>query len=165
MQARAAVLWGLNEEWQVEDVELDDPEPEEVLVRMGAAGLCHSDEHILTGDIPIALPAVGGHEGAGIVEKVGDRVTSVQPGDHVVMSFIPSCGKCRPCASGHQNLCDLGQYLMLGAPIANGVPGCGQRARASRPCRSSGALPPTKCCTRRRSSRSMPTSRSTGRRS
>ncbi len=121
MQARAAVLWGLNEEWKVSDVELDDPEPSEVLVRMAAAGLCHSDEHIVTGDIPMALPGVGGHEGAGVVEKVGDRVTSVQPGDHVVMSFIPSCGKCLPCASGHQNLCDLGQYLMLGTPIANGV--------------------------------------------
>jgi NDMA-dependent alcohol dehydrogenase len=121
MQARAAVLWGINEEWQIEDVELDDPQPEEVLVRMSAAGLCHSDEHIVTGDIPMALPGVGGHEGAGIVEKVGDHVTSVQPGDHVVMSFIPSCGKCRPCASGLQNLCDLGQYLMLGTPIANGI--------------------------------------------
>jgi S-(hydroxymethyl)glutathione dehydrogenase/alcohol dehydrogenase len=121
MKAKAAVLWGVNEPWQVEEVELDDPEPEEVLVRMGAAGLCHSDEHIVTGDIPIAMPAVGGHEGAGIVEKVGSRVTSVQPGDHVVMSFIPSCGRCRPCASGHQNLCDLGQYLMMGTPIANGL--------------------------------------------
>ncbi|HEV8065250.1 MAG TPA: alcohol dehydrogenase catalytic domain-containing protein, partial [Acidimicrobiales bacterium] len=93
MQARAAVLWGLNEEWKVQDVQLDDPEPQEVLVRMAAAGLCHSDEHIVTGDIPMALPAVGGHEGSGVVEKVGDHVTSVQPGDHVVMSFIPSCGR------------------------------------------------------------------------
>ncbi len=120
MRARAAVLWGLNEEWKVEDVDLEDPEPEEVLVRMVASGLCHSDEHIVTGDIPMALPAVGGHEGSGVVESVGDRVTSVQPGDHVVMSFIPSCGKCVPCASGMQNLCDLGQHLMLGLPIANG---------------------------------------------
>ncbi len=122
MQARAAILWGLNEEWRVQDVELDDPEPDEVLVRMQAAGLCHSDEHLVTGDIPIALPAVGGHEGSGVVEKVGAHVTSVAPGDHVVMSFIPSCGRCAPCAGGHQNLCDLGQYLMLGMPIANGVP-------------------------------------------
>lgn len=121
MQARAAVLWGLNEEWKVEDVELDDPQPDEVLVRMSAAGLCHSDEHIVTGDIPMALPGVGGHEGAGVVEMVGDRVSSVKPGDHVVMSFIPSCGRCTPCASGLQNLCDLGQYLMLGTPISNGV--------------------------------------------
>jgi NDMA-dependent alcohol dehydrogenase len=121
MQARAAVLWEVNEPWQVEDVELDDPEPDEVLVRMSAAGLCHSDEHVLTGDIPMALPAVGGHEGAGVVEKVGSHVSSVEVGDHVVMSFIPSCGRCRWCASGHQNLCDLGRYLMSGLPIANGV--------------------------------------------
>ncbi|MGH9169649.1 MAG: NDMA-dependent alcohol dehydrogenase [Acidimicrobiales bacterium] len=120
MQARAAVLWGLNEEWKVTDVQLDDPEPGEVLVRMSAAGLCHSDEHIVTGDIPMALPAVGGHEGAGVVESVGEHVTSLQPGDHVVMSFIPSCGRCRPCVSGSQNLCDLGAHLMLGTPIANG---------------------------------------------
>ena len=122
MQARAAVLWGLNEPWSVEDVELDDPAPEEVLVRMAAAGLCHSDEHIVTGDIPMMLPGVGGHEGSAVVEKVGSRVTSLEPGDHVVMSFIPSCGRCRWCVSGQQTLCDLGQYLMLGTPIANGVP-------------------------------------------
>ncbi len=121
MLARAAILWGLNEPWSVEDVELDDPEPTEVLVKMSAAGLCHSDEHLVTGDIPIALPAVGGHEGSGVVEKVGDRVTTLEPGDHVVMSFIPSCGKCRWCSSGLQTLCDLGQYLMMGTPIANGV--------------------------------------------
>jgi NDMA-dependent alcohol dehydrogenase len=122
MQARAAILWGLNEPWSVEDVELDDPEPSEVLVKMVAAGLCHSDEHLVTGDIPISMPAVGGHEGSAIVEKVGSQVTSLQPGDHVVMSFIPSCGRCRWCSSGHQTLCDLGQYLMTGAPISNGVP-------------------------------------------
>jgi len=121
MEARAATLWGLNEEWKVEDVELDDPEPDEVLVKMVAAGLCHSDEHLVTGDIPIAMPCVGGHEGAGVVEKVGSKVSSVAPGDHVVMSFIPSCGRCRWCASGRQTLCDLSQYLMTGVPISNGV--------------------------------------------
>ncbi len=72
MQARAAVLWGVNEPWQIEEVELDDPEPDEVLISMTAAGLCHSDEHIVTGDIPMALPAVGGHEGSAVVEKVGE---------------------------------------------------------------------------------------------
>ncbi len=122
MEARAALLWGLDEDWSVEEVDLDEPEPTEVLVRMSAAGLCHSDEHIRTGDIPMMLPAVGGHEGAGVVEKVGDRVTSLEPGDHVVMSFIPSCGRCRWCVGGNPTLCDLGQYLMTGAPIANGVP-------------------------------------------
>lgn len=121
MDARAAVLFGLNEDWRIEDVELDDPEPDEVLVKMAAAGLCHSDEHLVTGDIPIAMPCVGGHEGSGVVEKVGSRVTSVQPGDHVVMSFIPSCGRCRWCASGKPTLCDLSRYLMTGMPISNGV--------------------------------------------
>lgn len=121
MQARAAVLWGLNEAWQIEDVELDGPQPDEVLIRMSAAGLCHSDEHIVSGDIPMALPAVGGHEGSAIVEQVGARVSSVEPGDHVVLSFIPSCGRCRWCASGHQNLCDLGRHLTLGVPISNGI--------------------------------------------
>jgi S-(hydroxymethyl)glutathione dehydrogenase/alcohol dehydrogenase len=122
VKARAAILWELNQPWSVEDVELDDPEPDEVLVKMAASGLCHSDEHLVTGDIPIALPAVGGHEGSGIVEQVGSRVTTLQRGDHVVMSFIPSCGRCRWCSSGHQALCDLGQYLLMGTPIANGVP-------------------------------------------
>jgi len=89
---------------------------------MAAAGLCHSDEHVVSGDLPAPLPFVGGHEGAGVVEQVGERVTGVAVGDHVVMSFIPSCGKCRWCASGHQNLCDLGRYLMAGTPIGGGEP-------------------------------------------
>lgn len=122
MEAKAAILWGVEEPWSVEEVELDEPEPSEVLVRMVTAGLCHSDEHLVTGDLPIYMPAVGGHEGAGVVEKVGDGVTSLAPGDHVVMSFIPSCGRCRWCSSGHQTLCDLGQHLMTGMPIANGQP-------------------------------------------
>lgn len=121
MEAKAAILWGVGEPWSVEEVELDEPEPSEVLIRMVTAGLCHSDEHLVTGDLPIYLPAVGGHEGSAVVEKVGDAVTGLAPGDHVVMSFIPSCGKCRWCSSGHQTLCDLGQYLMTGMPIANGT--------------------------------------------
>lgn len=121
MKATAAVLWELGQPWSIEEVELDEPEPSEVLVRMAAVGLCHSDEHLVTGDIPIALPAVGGHEGAGVVEKVGEAVSTLAVGDHVVMSFIPSCGRCRWCSSGQQTLCDLGRHLMTGAPIANGV--------------------------------------------
>lgn len=120
MRTRAAVLHELNAPWQIEVVDLKDPGPEEVLVRMAAAGLCHSDEHVVTGDLPVPLPVVGGHEGSAVVEKVGERVASVVPGDHVVMSFIPSCGKCRWCASGHQNLCDLGAFLMAGTPIGGG---------------------------------------------
>lgn len=64
MKTRAAVLWGLGEKWEVEDIELDPPGPDEVLVQLTATGLCHSDEHLVTGDLPIPLPVVGGHEGA-----------------------------------------------------------------------------------------------------
>ncbi len=120
MKTHAAVLHETHAPWRIEEVELRDPGPDEVLVRMAAAGLCHSDEHAVTGDLPVQLPLVGGHEGAGVVEQAGERVTSVAPGDHVVMSFIPSCGKCRWCATGHQNLCDLGAYLMRGTPIGGG---------------------------------------------
>ena len=121
MKAGAAVLSGVGEPWTIEEVELDEPAPSEVLVRMTAVGLCHSDEHLVTGDLPSALPVVGGHEGSAVVEAVGSEVTSVAVGDHVVMSFIPSCGRCRWCSSGHQTLCDLGAHLATGVPIANGV--------------------------------------------
>jgi S-(hydroxymethyl)glutathione dehydrogenase/alcohol dehydrogenase len=122
VRTHAAILFETHTPWQIEEVELSGPGPEEVLVKMSAAGLCHSDEHVVTGDMPAPLPFVGGHEGAGVVEQVGNRVWDVVPGDHVVMSFIPSCGKCRWCASGRQNLCDLGAYLMRGTPIGGGEP-------------------------------------------
>jgi len=117
MKTQAAVLWGLNQDWTVEEVELDPPRANEVLVKLAASGLCHSDEHLRTGDIPIPFPVVGGHEGAGIVEEVGPGVTSVQPGDHVVLAFIPACGICRYCATGHSNLCDLGAGIILGPQL------------------------------------------------
>jgi NDMA-dependent alcohol dehydrogenase len=122
VKTHAAVLHEMHAPWQIEEVELSDPGPESVLVRMAAAGICHSDEHVVTGDLPVPLPFVGGHEGAGIVESVGERVRSVAPGDHVVMSFIPSCGTCRWCSSGRQGLCDLGAKLMLGTPIDGSEP-------------------------------------------
>ena len=108
---RAAVLWGVGEDWKIEDVELDDPKAGDVLVKMKIAGMCHSDEHAVTGDLPLPLPAIGGHEGSGIVEAVGPGVTSVAPGDHVAISFVPSCGRCYYCASGQQYICDNGAKL------------------------------------------------------
>ena len=108
---RAAVLWAPGEDWKIEDVELDDPKAGDVLVRMSVAGLCHSDEHAVTGDLPLGLPVIGGHEGSGVVEAVGPGVTSVQPGDHVSMSFIPSCGRCKWCSTGRQYLCNEGAKL------------------------------------------------------
>jgi S-(hydroxymethyl)glutathione dehydrogenase/alcohol dehydrogenase len=102
----AAVLWDRGMDWSVESVELDAPRRSEVRVRIEATGLCHSDGHLQAGSLPSALPIIGGHEGAGVVEEVGDGVTRVKPGDHVVFSSVPSCGICPACASGHQNQCD-----------------------------------------------------------
>ena len=115
MKTNAAVLWGIDEEWSVEEIELDPPKDGEVLVSFEATGLCHSDHHIRTGDLPgVPLPMVGGHEGAGIVEEVGPRVRGLEVGDHVVASFLPACGRCRWCATGQQNLCDLGAMILVG---------------------------------------------------
>lgn len=121
MDARAATLWGIEEPWTVETVELDRPRAHEVLVSMVASGLCHTDLHLITGDLPAPLPVVGGHEGAGVVEEVGPEVTGVKVGDHVVMSFIPSCGRCPSCVTGHQNLCDDGQQIMGGVALSDGT--------------------------------------------
>ena len=117
MKIEAAVLWGPGEEWSVEEVDLDPPKEGEVLVRLAASGLCRSDEHIRLGDIPIPLPVVGGHEGAGVIEKVGPGVDHLRPGQHCVLAFIPSCGRCRPCATGRSNLCDLGASIMGGTQL------------------------------------------------
>lgn len=125
MKTKAAVLWGVDQDWQVEEVELGDPVVGEVQVRLAASGLCHSDQHVREGDVPMVAPGdwpfIGGHEGAGVVTKVGAGVTSLQEGDHVVLGFIPSCGRCPACATGHQNLCDLGAYLLTGRGISDGT--------------------------------------------
>jgi NDMA-dependent alcohol dehydrogenase len=110
----AAILWEVGKEWSVEEITLDPPRSGEVLVRIAAAGLCHSDEHILAGDLPFTLPMVGGHEGAGIVEEVGVNVTDLAPGDKVIFMFVPACGICPSCSTGHQNLCDLGSETAEG---------------------------------------------------
>jgi NDMA-dependent alcohol dehydrogenase len=119
MKTKAAILWETNAPWSVEEIELDPPGPSEVLVKMAASGMCHSDEHLVTGDLPFELPIIGGHEGAGVVEEVGDGVSWLQPGDHVVFGFIPSCGRCPSCSTGHQNLCDLGALMGAGLQIAD----------------------------------------------
>ena len=92
----------------VETVTLDPPGPGEVLVAIKAAGLCHSDLSVINGDRPRPLPMALGHEAAGVVEALGDGVTDLQIGDHVVMVFMPSCGHCDPCAGGRPALCEPG---------------------------------------------------------
>jgi len=112
MKTKAAVLYEIGKDWEVIELDLDPPKAGEVLIRFVASGLCHSDEHLRTGDIPVRYPIVGGHEGSGIIEEVGPGVTRLKPGDHVVCSFLPVCGHCRFCSRGMTNLCDLGALLL-----------------------------------------------------
>ena len=93
---------------RVEEVELDPPGAGEVLVRIRAAGLCHSDLSVINGDRPRPTPMALGHEAAGEVEEVGAGVADLKPGDHVVMVFVPSCGRCLPCMEGRPALCEPG---------------------------------------------------------
>ena len=124
MKTKAAILRALNTPWSVEEIELDPPKAGEVLVKIVASGMCHSDEHLVTGDLSGAtapLPTIGGHEGAGVVLEVGPGVFSVAPGDHVVFGFVPACGRCPSCASGHSNLCDLGNITATGLQLSDGT--------------------------------------------
>jgi NDMA-dependent alcohol dehydrogenase len=138
MKCRAAVLRGVGADWQIEEITLDPPRAGEVLVKMAVAGVCHSDDHYATGDgvmapelmamveamggiTPDYFPMLGGHEGAGVVEEVGPGVSSVQPGDHVASSFIPSCGTCRWCVSGTSYLCDEGALLFAKEMTTDGT--------------------------------------------
>jgi alcohol dehydrogenase (nicotinoprotein) len=114
MKTKAAILRAPQTDWEIVELELDPPRENEVLIRFVAAGLCHSDEHMRTGDMPGRYPIIGGHEGAGVIEEVGPNVTRVKKGDHVVCSFIPSCGRCRFCSTGQQNLCDMGATILEG---------------------------------------------------
>jgi NDMA-dependent alcohol dehydrogenase len=125
MKSRAAILHDVGGPWSVEEFELDPPRAGEVLVEMAAAGLCHSDEHILNGDmsapnevmkafgLPSMFPMIGGHEGSGVVLEVGDGVSRFAPGDHVVTSFVAVCGECRWCNSGMEYICDMGAQVMV----------------------------------------------------
>lgn len=114
MKTKAAILRGVNQPFEIVELELDPPKAGEVLIKYVAAGLCHSDEHLRHGDIVPRFPIVGGHEGAGIIEEVGPGVTRLKPGDHVICSFLPVCGHCRWCASGKTNICDMGATILDG---------------------------------------------------
>jgi NDMA-dependent alcohol dehydrogenase len=117
MKTRTAVLHSPGEPICVEEIELDPPKEHEVQVKIVAAGVCHSDYHLVTGELPGYMPMALGHEGAGIVEVVGSGVTNCQPGDHVVLSFIPACGQCFYCTRGHSNLCNMGAAIVMGPQL------------------------------------------------
>lgn len=121
MKTKGALLWELNSPFKIDEIDLGDPVADEVQIQMHAAGMCHSDYHITTGATPIGLPALGGHEGAGVVTKVGKNVTGIAEGDHVILAFIPACGTCPPCLKGFRSLCDRGAVLLGGKAIADGT--------------------------------------------
>jgi len=116
MKIRAAVLramgatspYAVSRPLQIEEIELGPPGPDEVLIKIAAAGLCHSDLSVINGDRPRPMPMALGHEAAGIVEELGAGVIDLQVGDHVVVVFVPSCGHCAPCAEGRPALCEPG---------------------------------------------------------
>ncbi len=110
---RAVVFRDPQRPVEVTDVELDDPRPGEVRVRIAAAGVCHSDLHVRRGDWRVAAPLVMGHEGSGTVLAVGAGVTSVREGDRVILSWVPSCGRCRTCLAGHPARCELCADVLL----------------------------------------------------
>jgi len=122
MKTRAAILEQLNTPLVVEEVELDEPKDKEVLVRLVATGVCHTDLHCIKGDLATPPPVVLGHEGAGVVEKVGKNVTEVQPGDRVVVTVAPHCGKCPACMMGVPTSCETDpQTAMLMGTMADGT--------------------------------------------
>ena len=122
MKTKAAVLEQFNKPLKIEQVELDEPKETEVLVRLVATGVCHTDLHCIKGDLSVPLPIVLGHEGAGIVERVGGNVTTVKPGDRVIVTVAPYCGKCPACMMGVPTSCETDpQTAMLMGTMADGT--------------------------------------------
>jgi S-(hydroxymethyl)glutathione dehydrogenase/alcohol dehydrogenase len=130
MKTKGAVLLEVGGDWTTQDIELDPPKRGEVLIRMVAAGLCHSDLHYQTPGFDIPVPLVGGHEGAGVIEELGEGVEGLEVGDHVITTFMPSCGNCPSCVDGLGQLCDRGALMASGYALdqttrlrVNGTPG------------------------------------------
>src|SRR3954451_1304652 len=121
MEITAAYLAGVDAEFEIDTLELSEPRASEVLVRIVASGVCASDAHTRSGRIPSPLPSVLGHEGAGVVEAVGVDVAHVAPGDHVALSWMPSCGRCRHCLSGRPVLCVAAAPHMLAGTLLDGT--------------------------------------------
>src|ERR1700722_18065279 len=128
MKIKGAVLYASHRKYSVESIELDPPKQNEVLIRVRANGLCHSDEHLVTGDVAMSeeqeaqfgrrqFPIIAGHEAAGEVVEIGPGVDYLKVGDHVVTSFVPSCGMCPMCVIGKQALCDFGASTLSGRQV------------------------------------------------
>ncbi len=120
MKAFAAVLHEAGKPLSVEEVEVLPPKPGEVQVRVQAAGVCHSDLHVIKGDLPMPMPIIPGHEGSGIVEAVGQGVTELAEGDHVLPMWRMSCGRCEYCLGGRPALCDVGTKMRFTGLMPDG---------------------------------------------
>ena len=118
---KAAVFYEPNKPLVIEEVEVDPPKEGEILVKMAAAGVCHSDHHAMTGEMPIASPVILGHEGAGVVEEVGPGVTSLQPGDHVASVWRYACGTCEYCLIARPQLCPTSARMRSNATLSDGT--------------------------------------------
>lgn len=121
IQARAAVLYAPGQPLRIETVEVLPPRAGEVTVRMKAAGVCHSDLHVMKGDLSMPMPIILGHEGSGIVEAVGDGVKSVAVGDHIIPIWRASCGQCEYCLTGKPALCDMGTRMRFEGVMPDGT--------------------------------------------
>ena len=124
MKTKGALLWELNSPFRSMRSKSATPSTTRCRSVMHAAGMCHSDYHLTTGATPIALPALGGHEGAGVVTKVGRNVRGIEEGDHVILAFIPACGECPPCLKGYRSLCDRGGCFSAARPSPTAPTGC-----------------------------------------
>ncbi len=121
MKSRAAVLFETGQKLEICEIDVQDPGPGEVRIQMVAGGVCHSDLHVMTGHLSAPLPAVLGHEGAGIVADVGAGVTSVPPGDHVIPLWRLSCGECEYCTGGRPALCPAGTEIRWSGRLLDGT--------------------------------------------
>jgi alcohol dehydrogenase len=117
----AALPYAKSKPLSIQEVELEGPGQGEILVRMGAAGLCHSDLSVINGDRPRPTPMALGHEAAGVVEALGPGVDDLKKGDHVVLVFVPSCGHCNPCAEGRPALCEPGAAANTAGTLLSGA--------------------------------------------
>lgn len=129
MKIKAAVLqamgatppYAVSRPLQIEEIDLAPPGADEVLIKIAAAGLCHSDLSVINGDRPRPMPMALGHEAAGVVAELGTGVTDLKVGDHVVVVFVPSCGSCAPCAEGRPALCEPGAAANAAGTLLSGV--------------------------------------------
>ncbi len=151
MKIKAAVLYEPHTPFKIETLDLDPPRAGEVLVKIAATGVCHSDWHLVTGATQHALPVVAGHEGAGVVQAAGPGVTRVKPGDHVALNWAPNCGSCFYCLNDHPSLCASFVGPLWAGTMMDGTPRLSQDGRpvyhfSALACFADHTVVPQECC-------------------